>query len=254
MTKLNARPAQNRSAVGVRLPRQDFVRYTIHCIIEMASKNPFAALADNDDEVPNQASNRAQAVAGAAPQPSAARASRDRQRATSERVPAKHPGGDKPSHSSSGTRRVDRQSGEFYAIGSAWRNASCDGLLGGRYAIGSAWRNASCDGLLGGRAQRVGGSNNDVVQASCPRCFQYVSYCFLADVCRSMRAFVWIFLKCTLQALPVHGLCELSCSVALLYTSQRCSFILYDTPLLIFSFLVLPNPCRVSLWRSTAAM
>jgi hypothetical protein len=42
-----------------RLLEQDFVRYTIDCIIEMASGNRFAALADliaDSDEVPNQAS------------------------------------------------------------------------------------------------------------------------------------------------------------------------------------------------------
>jgi hypothetical protein len=96
---------------------QDFVRCTIDCIIEMASTgNPFAALADNEDEVPNQASKKPQAAAGAAPQSSAARTSKDRQPAISERVLAKHPGGDKPSHSGAGPRRADRQSGEFYII------------------------------------------------------------------------------------------------------------------------------------------
>ena len=42
-----------------RLLEQDFVRYTIDCIIEMASGNRFAALADliaDSGEVPNQAS------------------------------------------------------------------------------------------------------------------------------------------------------------------------------------------------------
>jgi len=111
--------------MGISSSGQDFVRYTIDCIIEMASGNPFAALAENDDEVPNQASKKPQAVAGAAPQ-SAVRTSKDRQPAISERVLAKHPGGDKPSHSVAGPRRADRQSGEFYIIRSPWRNDICD--------------------------------------------------------------------------------------------------------------------------------
>jgi hypothetical protein len=124
-------PASDAAALkmelGVRSLRQDFVRCTIDCIIEMASTgNPFAALADNDDEVPNQASKKPQAVAGAAPQSSAVRTSKDRQPAISERVLAKHPGGDKPSHSGAGPRRADRQSGEFYIIRSPWRNDICD--------------------------------------------------------------------------------------------------------------------------------
>ncbi len=118
----------------------------------MASRNPFAALADNDDEVPNQASKKPQAV-GAAPQSSAARPSKDRQPAVSEGIPAKHPGGDKPAHSAAGPRRVDRQSGEFYIIRSVWRNDICDVLVGGR-------------------TQGVGGSKSDVVKVSCSRCFR----------------------------------------------------------------------------------
>jgi hypothetical protein len=80
----------------------------------MASGNSFAALADNDDEVPNQASKKPQAVAGAIPHVSASGQKgqgKDRQPVISERVLSKHPGGDKPAHSGAGPRRADRQSG-----------------------------------------------------------------------------------------------------------------------------------------------
>ncbi len=141
-----------KMGMGIPLSGQDFVSYTIDCIIEMASGNPFAALAENDDEVPNQASKKPQAVAGAAHQ-SAVRTSKDRQPAISERVLAKHPGGDKPSHSGAGPRRADRQSGEFFIIRSAWRNDICDVLVGGR-------------------TQRFGGSKSDVVKVSRTICFR----------------------------------------------------------------------------------
>jgi hypothetical protein len=49
-----------------------FCSLDIDCIIAMASGNSFAALADNDDEVPNQASKKPQTVAGAIPHVSAA--------------------------------------------------------------------------------------------------------------------------------------------------------------------------------------
>jgi hypothetical protein len=78
----------------------------------MASGNPFAALADNDDEVPNQASKKPQAVAGAIPHVSAAGQKgqgKDRQPVISERIIAKHPGGDKVS--GAGPRRADRTGG-----------------------------------------------------------------------------------------------------------------------------------------------
>jgi hypothetical protein len=52
-----------KMGLNLCLLQQDFVRYTIDCIIEMASRNRFAALADpiadsdsDSDEVPNQAS------------------------------------------------------------------------------------------------------------------------------------------------------------------------------------------------------
>jgi hypothetical protein len=80
----------------------------------MASGNSFAALADNDDEVPNQASKKPQAVAGAIPHVSAAGQKgqgKDRQPVISDRVISRHPGGDKPAHSGAGPRRADRQSG-----------------------------------------------------------------------------------------------------------------------------------------------
>jgi hypothetical protein len=80
----------------------------------MASSNSFAALADNDDEVPNQASKKPQAVPGAIPHVSASGQKgqgKDRQPVISDRVISRHPGGDKPAHSGAGPRRADRQSG-----------------------------------------------------------------------------------------------------------------------------------------------
>jgi hypothetical protein len=88
----------------------------------MASSNSFAALADNDDEVPNQAGKKPQAAAGTIPHVSAAGQKgqgKDRQPVISDRVIAKHPGGDKPAHSGAGPRRADRPSGEIYTSYSA---------------------------------------------------------------------------------------------------------------------------------------
>jgi hypothetical protein len=128
---------------------------TSTCIIAMASGNSFAALADNDDEVPNQASKKPQAVAGAIPHVSTAGQKgqgKDRQPVISDRVISRHPGGDKPAHSGAGPRRADRQSG-------------------GRADAAPA-RVVLRNCAAGGRTQRVSGSKSDVVKVSSPACVQ----------------------------------------------------------------------------------
>ena len=120
----------------------------------MASGNSFAALADNDDEVPNQAGKKPQAVAGTIPHVSTSGQKgqgKDRQPVISERVIARHPGGDKPAHSGAGPRRADRPSGETHSTALFW-------LVQVTF----------CNVLAGGRSQRVGGSKSDVVKVRCP--------------------------------------------------------------------------------------
>ena len=124
----------------------------------MASGNSFAALADNDDEVPNQASKKPQAVAGAIAHVSTAGQKgqgKDMQPVISDRAISRRPGGDKPAHSGAGPRRADRQSG-------------------GRADAAPA-RVVLRNCAAGGRTQRVSGSKSDVVKVSSPACVQRIA-------------------------------------------------------------------------------